>query len=561
MTRGARTKRSERPRPSGDGVGPSPGRGRRGAWAWRLLPWGLTIAAGGALSLAWAPYRVAPLAVVGVALLLVALRAPSLDDGAPGPGPGRRFLLGWLGGAVAFGTAFHWVYDTMRDMSGLPPLACAGAVLLFALLHGLLWAALALAIEPLRRWSGGLWLLTVPTLWVLGEWLFPFLFPIYVGYGLWATLPLVQVADLAGPAGPSFLVVLVAAGLVEAGARWRRDRRRAWRPLAVAAGALVLATAYGLVRMAQVDGAAESDRLRIAVVQHVPTLAEKRSPDPAVRWRMLQKALDLTRPLVAQRGALDAVIWPEGTFPYPLPDLGAAPAPGPPADRRDQGGRAVRALARDLGTDFVLGSLRRVEDRTRNTATLLPAAGGPPEAYDKVVLLAFGEYMPFSDVFPALRNSVPGIGDLQPGRGQAWFRLGGHDALVTICYEAILPGFVRRGLVERGELVLNLTNDIWFGRTRALDLHLMGQAFRTIENRVPLVRATTTGISALVDETGALVAHTEKLEPRVLTVEVPLRAVGSPYRALGDLVLWLLVAASAAVVAVRGRRRRAGTSA
>lgn len=541
------------------------GKSRSGI-ARRIGPWLLAAGSGGAVSLAWAPFHAVPLVFLGMTALLAVTRDV---------GRGRRFLLAWLAGAIAFGTAFYWVYETMREMSGLSAVLAALAVGLYAALHGLLWAFFALFAEPLRRASAAalprapaaLWLVTGPALWVALEWLFPFLFPIYVGYGMWGALPLVQVSDLAGAAGPSFVVLCVAAGLAEAFARWREDAgredegrafarsrwRRAWRPLAAAGAVLVGVTLYGVVRIAQVEGAPESARLRVALVQHLPTLAEKRSSDAAVRYHMLQRAIALTEAVASRAGSIDVVVWPEGAFPYYLPDFDDA-ADRPGRDWRSKGEVAVRSLARAIDTDLVLGSLRRAGDRTRNAAAFLPKGGGPTAVYDKVVLVAFGEYMPLSDTFPSLRNLVTGIADLQAGEGHAWFRLAGHDALVTICYEAILPGFVRNGLAERGEWILNLTNDVWFGRSRGLDLHLMGQALRTVENRVPLVRATTTGISAFVDATGRLYAHTGKQVLTVLEGDVVLRDVTSVYRAVGDLFLALVVAFAAAVAGIGGRR-------
>ena len=517
------------------------------------------VAAGCLVSVSWAPLYFGPAAVLGLWGLLRLVH---------GRRARARFFWGWLGGAVCFGLTFHWVSLTMQEMSGLSPAVSYAVVGIFGLWHGLLWALFALGVDPLRRWSPkGAAFLTVPTLWALLEGFYPSVFPIYLGYAWGNESAFVQVADLTGIAGPSFFTVLLAHALWEltpplAGqenATWRGFR---WTPVVVAGAACVVVFAYGLVRLHQIEGTPATSKLRLALVQPNPTIAEKRSKKPAVRNEMLRRALALTRPLVARRGTLDAVIWPEGAFPWYLPDLDAALA-NQQQVWRQQGAREIMTLHGQLQRDLVLGSLRRVDERTRNSAAWVSAAGEPTRIYDKVVLVPFGEYFPGSDWIPALKKAVPGISDLQPGPGPDRFTLAGHSALVTLCYEAIYPGFVRGGLQPEDELILNLTNDVWFGDSRALDLHLMGQVFRAVENRVPLVRATATGISAIVDETGRITQRTKKLELGVLEGVVPLREISSFYRVAGDVFLWVAVGATVLLCCggVVRRRRRAGTSA
>ena len=524
----------------------------------RLRPW-LGAAVGGVVvPLGWAPLYLFFLPIVGFYLLL----ATSAEARAP-----TRFFAGWLGGAICYGSAFHWVSFTMQEMSGLAPALSYLVVGVFGLWHGLVWGLFALLAEPARRLSPAAALLTLPSLWVLVEAVWPSVFPIYLGYVWGPTSPVVQISDLTGIAGPSFLTMSLAVAGVELERRRDAPWRHALRPVLVAAGLLVAAVVYGLARYHQIEGMAPAAELRLALVQPNPSIEEKRSESPVPRNGMLQRTLALTEPFVAQRDEIDAVIWPEGAFPWYLPDLDAALA-SQERVYRQEGARQVMRLQQRLGKDFVLGSLRRVRspdgtERTRNSAVLVPANGGPTQTYDKVVLVPFGEYFPGSDLIPALKGAVQGISDLQAGDGYGHFALDGHDAFVTICYEAIYPGHVRAGLRDTDELILNLTNDVWFADSRALDLHLMGQIFRAVENRLPLVRATATGISVIVDATGRVLESTKKLELGVLTGTVPLRGAGSLYRRLGELFTWLVVGASVIVCAVglRQQRRRRGTSA
>jgi apolipoprotein N-acyltransferase len=325
----------------------------------------------------------------------------------------------------------------------------------------------------------------------------------------------------------------------------------------VALAAMAVVYVHGVLRMEKVLAHQPLDTLRVAIVQPNPSLAEKRSDVPAVRLRYLDRAEMLTRALPPR--SRDLIVWPEGTFPFHVQDPGADQyGPGSHAARAT---RRLEAMVAELGTDLVTGGLRKVKGHLYNTALLL-RAGSPaqPLVYAKSLLVPMGERMPFSDWFPSLRGKIKGVSDMRPGGGPDMFTLArGIKAHISICYEASFPGFTRDGVREGADLIANLTNDQWFGDTGAPWLHVMVQTNRAVENRVPIVRAASTGVSAIIDATGRVVSSTALFEPAVLEADVPLRRVMSVYREFGEVFLWAAAAVSGLIVLLRTvRRGRAG---
>ena len=161
--------------------------------------------------------------------------------------------------------------------------------------------------------------------------------------------------------------------------------------------------------------------------------------------------------------------------------------------------------------------------------------------YDKRILVPFGEFMPLRDFFPELASSLPGVGDLDPGERDALFSLGDTALAPNICYEAIHPDEVRRAAPPPVDVLVNFTNDVWFGPTKAAEQHLMTQKWRAVELRIPMIRATNSGISAFVTATGEVTGRSPVFEEAILEGSVEIRRLTSFYRTWGDLFLGLLV--------------------
>ncbi|MCC6620040.1 MAG: apolipoprotein N-acyltransferase [Deltaproteobacteria bacterium] len=208
------------------------------------------------------------------------------------------------------------------------------------------------------------------------------------------------------------------------------------------------------------------------------------------------------------------------------------------------------AIQRGFSAPILLGALTweipppESESRRRilyNTAVLLDEEGRVRGTYDKVFLLAFGEFMPFGETFPWLYDAFPNAGRFTAGTEVKAFQWRGKTLGVMVCYEDIMAGFTSKLADLDPHIIINVTNDAWFGRTSEPYLHLALSIFRAVENRRMLVRSTNTGVSALIDPTGRIVAQTRIDHPEVVVRDVPFMQGTTVYAAVGDLFVSLVL--------------------
>ncbi len=192
-----------------------------------------------------------------------------------------------------------------------------------------------------------------------------------------------------------------------------------------------------------------------------------------------------------------------------------------------------------------------------NTAYMVAQDGRVLGKYHKNYLLLFGEYIPYGDKFPWVYKVLPEAGNLTPGDTLDMFELNGYKLGPIICYEDILPRFVRKLSKLQPNVFVNVTNDAWFGKTDEPMLHLALAMMRTVEHRKWLIRSTNTGVSAFVDPNGRMVKHTSIYEPEILRQSVammpPTRTI---YSYLGDFLGWIAVLWSGMLFWARRRENR-----
>ena len=419
-----------------------------------------------------------PLAFVALGPLLVALRHRGVVHGA---------LLGLAAGTVATFLGFFWLVETIRTHGGFPWPASLAVVLVLSLMQGgrfALFAGLTCAISR-RRWP---WPLPVAGAFVTAEVAYPLLFPWYLGASLHRFPLLIQTADLGGPVLVGLPLALTSATVADA-FRTGRPRMPERPSLVVAALAIALPVAYGAFMIPVVDHATRAaPTVRVGLVQgDVPM-------PPATAELLHQrfgKQVELTRRL-AVAGA-DLVLWPESAFIHVLP----ASAPGEAAGRTE---------AANLGVPLLTGALVETDgagSRVFNSALMIAPGASVRGRYDKQHRLPFGEYLPLGDSFPVLYRWSPGSGRIAKGDQSGPVPFEDKRITVLICYEDILPTFVRSSVKRhRPHLLANLTNDGWFGRSDAAVVHFALSKFRAVEHRRYLVRATNTGVTAIVDPVG-----------------------------------------------------------
>jgi len=486
---------------------------------------GLAVIAGLTLFLAYAGWGLSFTALIGLVPLLAALEARSLR---------QALMIGFVAGWTFHLAGYYWLVGTFDRFGGFPLPICivlymlvtawqAGQVTLFAVGHR--WLR--------RRHVPAL--VAAPGMLVIAEWTYPLLFPSYLGAGLHELPVLIQAADIGGPLLLSALAVMVNVGL------WRmlgliRGDRAARTEAVVGCAVLVAMAGYGLFRIQAVERLmAAAPELRVGVVQSSVAMLDRRfDPEGGLRHHREQSLA------LQESHDPDLIIWPESGYFYVLPD-GIV-------DLR----RAV--LGPDLHTPLIFGGARRdADDRTYNTAFLLDADGRIQATYDKTYLLAFGEYLPFGEIFPWLHELSPATGSMTRGRHLRPFELGEYRISVLICYEDLLPTFTR-DVVRAADphLLVNLTNDAWFGDSLEPWLHLALARLRSVEHHRFLVRATNTGVSAIIDPVGRITISGGVMTRESLAGTVRMMAPATPYGRLGNAVGWLALIGLGAVV-WRGR--------
>ena len=192
-----------------------------------------------------------------------------------------------------------------------------------------------------------------------------------------------------------------------------------------------------------------------------------------------------------------------------------------------------------------------------NSAYLLSPQGEQEAKYDKVHLVPYGEYVPLRRLFPFISKLVQGVGDFGTGKGYVPLAMDGRQIGILICYEGIFAEAGRTYRRNGAELLVNITNDAWFGRTSAPYQHLSMTVFRAVENRLYLIRAANTGISAIIDPLGRIVSRTGLFEKATLRGEMRFMDGGTFYSAWGDIFVFAcgILLVVFIIMAMKGRKR------
>jgi apolipoprotein N-acyltransferase len=472
-----------------------------------------------------------PLSFVAFVPLIIAL------DGQP---VGRATALGWTAGFTMTMTGFYWLLDMLKVFSGFPLPVC---MLFMAILCAYQAGRIALAGWLYARATVLGW--PAPIVFALAfagsELIYPLLFPWYFGASVHNAPALMQVADLGGP----ILVglVLVAANLALAEIAIALRRRRAISRSLVAIGIAVpaLSAVYGSMRIASVDTLmAASKTMKLGIVQGNMPLFD--------RGRALATHVALTRKLKAE--GVELVVWSEAAVPRSLNEARYAED-------------VQRNLTRNLGVATIVGTVLRRSPAHEggriqffNTALFADAQGQVLGRYDKQYLLAFGEYLPLGDTFPVLYQWSPNSGRFTPGETIEPLVWGEHRISALICYEDILPSFVRQ-IVRHADpdLLVNMTNDAWFGDSTEPWIHLALSKLRAVEHRRYLVRATNSGVSAIVDAAGRVVTHGGTFREETVTGEIRWMRQKTLYGITGDMP-WYVALIVIGVMAFVGKPRR-----
>ncbi|WP_165249700.1 apolipoprotein N-acyltransferase [Paludisphaera soli] len=496
----------------------------------------------------------------------------------------RVYLGAWAGGLAFWLCSLQWV--RLTDATAWT------AWVTMALIFSAWWPGfLALTRHAVFTLKIPL-MMAAPILWVGLEHVRAFIlsgFPwYYLGHSQYRAIPLIQIADVTGALGLSFLIVMVNALIVDlltlpllrrspSGPRLRpRQAARVW----IVAVSLIATFAYGAYRL---SAAKFTEGPRIALLQ---TNFEQVYKSDKHKAQDILDTLDrLTLKAAAADPKPDLVVWPETSFPWQtiaiapnLPEEAFAKQLGQVADgltaefwrdRKERIEAIIHAMTDAAGVPLLIGNLRydhRPEGLGKyNSAILFEPTSRAIQVYNKIQLVPFGEYIPLLETLPWLTFFTPYRDGYLPtltfGEETNALDLGRYRLAVGICYEDTVPHLIRRFFHDprdgrQPDVLIDLSNDGWFHESEELDMHLAVSVFRSVENRVPLARAVNTGLSALIDGDGRILQVLPRGTEGVLQADVPLDDRSSLYIAWGDWLGWSCLAVCLGLVPAGWASRR-----
>jgi len=412
--------------------------------------------------------------------------------------PLQRFLLSYFTGIIFFFGTLYWLYHV--SILGLILL-----VLYLAIYFGLFGLIFSKTYILHTTYS----LLFIPSLWVLLEYLRNHLFTgfswVLLGYSQYLNLPIIQISDITGIWGLSFLVMMVNVEI------WQRVWKSKIKSILTTSGIILFVLGYGFFRLNQ---KIEEKNLKVSIIQG--NIPQEIKWEEAAKDSILDRYLDLTKKAAEDSPGL--IIWPEASYPETI------------SFKEDLSN--LINLAKEINVPILLGVVRKDRDSYFNSAILIKSEK-EIFRYDKLHLVPFGEYIPLKSLFKFL-ETIYSIGDFSSGREYTVFKIlnpkmstedrrmvGRLESeilrkssipnpkiqksfSVLICFEDIFPEISRRFVNRGADFLVVITNDAWFGRTSAPYQHLQASVFRAVENRRYLVRSANTGVSCFITPKGEI---------------------------------------------------------
>ena len=453
--------------------------------------------------------------------------------------PAVAARLGLLAGMVHYTSLLYWVIIVLGKYGNLPLWISIPALLLLSLYMSSYLALFCAIISRIWKQREMLVVWAAPLLWVGLDFIRSFLFSGFpwqdLGYSQYKALYLIQTADLTGHFGITFHIVLVNSVTALLLVLWLASRsagqvaqpvltlrlRRAWIYAIFPALCLILVVlGYNALRYRQLSGViADSPKMKVAVVQG--SIEQDQKWSPTMRLATIDIYTRLSEQALASKdGPPVLLIWPETALPFLISDtpyfrllkstlitkqkiwlLSGAPFYKAVKDKKPQQTQTVESY---------------------NSAYLFTPEGKIGGRYDKQHLVPFGEYVPLSDYFSLPGPLVENIGNFSSGEAGRPLPCQGAAIGVLICFESIFPKLARDWTASGANLLVNITNDAWFGRSSAPWQQLSMSVFRAVENRRSLARSANTGISAIIDPLGRISGTSPLFQPFYLVADVPL---------------------------------------
>lgn len=452
-------------------------------------------------------------------------------------------MLGFIAGMIFHIGIFYWVTYVVVKYGSLPIYLGISAMVLLCAYLSLYTAIFAGGVVLLRNIP---LLISAPILWTVLEYVRGQLLTGFpwegLAYSQYLFRPLIQIVDITGTAGLTFLIVFVNVLLYEVCTK-EYIHDRLWR---IAAIMIILCSlgVYGFLRIESIDILNSKERA-------VPVRLIQGNIDQNIKWdpKFQKDTVDiyLSQSAYSQPVSEGLIIWPETAAPFYFQDA-------------NQTQQHILSFVKEKATWLILGSPSyQIKDggmTFSNSAFLVDYHGQIAGQYDKVQLVPYGEYVPMRKIFPFISKLAVGVGDFMPGQGFSPVMMAGHPVGILICYEGIFPGagvaYKRQGV----ELLVNITNDAWFGPTSAPFQHLSMTIFRAVENRLYLCRAANTGITTIISPTGQILGRTKLFERTSLKGEIKFLRTVTFYSTYGDIFAYSCIGMLFFIVIVSLLRRK-----
>ena len=436
----------------------------------------------------------------------------------------RVFLTGFAFGFLSNAGILWWISAMIvEDVSKI--LITSGVVILILYLS-VYWGLVALLISRIKKVSIAIF--AFPFFWVSLEFMrsltsqlgFPWG---AVGYSLSNIPSMIQLASITGLSGISFSIIFYNSLIY-----WSISQKRWKRCIGGLSIFLLLLIVHAASGNLVLSSGKKEETVKVSLIQANILPEIKRESEVDERISVLRSmTLD-----AALRGS-DIIVWSETSIPCYYRENSDCI-------------KRIKDIVKESAIPVIAGApeYKRKERHIYNSAFLISGDGKTIGRYRKIYLVPFGEHLPFDNTFPSLKKIHLGQGNFSSGKELTVLSQGKFRFSVLICFESIFPRLVRKFVNNGAELLVNITEDSWFGRTSGPYQHAEMAIIRAVENRVSVARCGNSGISMLVDPYGRVLKMSRIFERTIIEGEIPLRKGTSFYTTYGDLFAWLIVAVS-----------------
>ena len=440
----------------------------------------------------------------------------------------KAFLFSYLTGVIFWlGTIYWLIHVTLLGL------------IILVLYLALYFAIFGLVLSSIQHLASSIQLFFIPSAWVLLEYLRAHLltgFPwALLGYSQYLNLPVIQIADITGAWGVSFLVMMVNVTVYSV-IGYRLSVIGGKQKFLLPILCILVTLTYGYYKIYLTPNTAHRKPIKVSVIQG--NIPQELKWDPQAKDFIIDKYIAISREALKDKP--DLIIWPEAAMPVVL-------------EEEPLYYEKVSSLAKQSHTPLLLGAVTLRDSLYYNSAILVSPEGKLLERYDKLHLVPFGEYIPLRSTLGFLETIVP-IGDFARGKEYTTFKLQAPSSKlqarfsVLICFEDLFPELSREFSKRGADFLVNITNDAWFKKTSSPYQHLQASVFRAVENRVFLIRSANTGVSGFIAPNGKIISLVKDQKGRNIFISgyntqgtAPFKENISFYTRHGDIFIWACI--------------------